>query len=92
MTTPRKAQEVLDREFLEIRAKLLQLAAHFDRIERAEGDADLNRIAPIRQALEILSSAEVGPHRAEKLQQIFSRAYDPDWRKQMKVDEARAAR
>lgn len=79
------AQEVLDREFLEIRARLLQLAAHFDRIERGTGDADLNRIRLIRQALEVLSAQDVGPHRAEKLQMIFSREYDPQWKANLGV-------
>jgi hypothetical protein len=79
MPSPLKAQDVLNREFLEIRAKLLQLAAHFDRIERGTGDADLERINLIRKALEVLSAADIGPHRAEKLQMIFSRGYDPEW-------------
>jgi hypothetical protein len=79
MPSPLKAEEILNREFLEIRAKLLQLAAHFDRIERAEGDVNLDRLAPIRRALEVLSSMDVGPRRAEMLQMIFSREYDSGW-------------
>jgi hypothetical protein len=85
MASALKAQEILNREFLEIRAKLLQLAAHFDRIERGEGEIDLGRLTPIRRALEVLSSLEVGPHRAEKVQMIFSREYDPEWRANLGV-------
>ena len=83
-----KAQEILDREFLEIRAKLLQLAAHFDRIERGVGDVDLTKINLLREALELLSDIDVGPCRAEKLQMIFSRKYDPEWRTILAVDTA----
>ena len=92
MTTSRKAQEILDREFLEIRAKLLQLAAHFDRIDRGDGDVDLQRMSLLREAVELLSSTQVGPHRAEKLQRIFSREFEPGWRSTLKVDEGRVVR
>lgn len=85
MPSPLKAQEVLNREFLEIRAKLLQLAAHFDRIERGTGDADLDRINLFRKALEVLGDPDVGPHRAERLQMIFSRKYDPQWKANLEV-------
>ncbi len=35
--TPMAAQAVLDREYLEVRAKILELAATFDRMERGGG-------------------------------------------------------
>ena len=89
MTIPISAREVMDREFLEIRAELLQLAAHFDRIERASGEiADDARVQKIRLALEALSSANVGPHRAEQLQLILSREYDPKWQANLGVPAA----
>ena len=31
------AQQILDREFLEMRAKILEVSATLDRLERAEG-------------------------------------------------------
>ena len=75
------AQIVLDREFLEIRAKILQLAAALDRIDRSDepNPSDL-RIKRIRAGLEVL----VGDHsrRAEQVQMIFSREYDPQWKNQ----------
>jgi len=72
------AGEVLDREFLELRARLLEVAAGLDRLGRATGSAAADpRIAQIREALGVLAAVEVG--RAERLQLIFSRAYDPDW-------------
>ncbi len=37
MPTPLDAPELLEREFLEIRARLLHIASSFDRMDRAEG-------------------------------------------------------
>ncbi len=78
------AATVLDREFLEVRSRLLDLAAALDRVARegasAGGDPRLRQIA---QALEILSGAT--PDRAEKVQQVFSRPYDPSWREVFEI-------
>jgi hypothetical protein len=69
---------ILDREFFEMRAKLLELAASFDRLDRAGGDlSDDPRMQRIRAGLDILASA--APDRAEQIQLIFSRPYDDDW-------------
>lgn len=79
MPIPLDAPEVLNREFLEIRARLLQIAAALDRLERAAGSTvDDPRPAKIRQALTILGGA--GADRAEQIQLLFSRPYDPDWK------------
>ena len=73
------APDVLDREFLEIRAKLLEVAASFDRIDRGEGSVEGDpRMALYREALEELLSDH--PNRAERIQQIFSRQYEDTWR------------
>jgi hypothetical protein len=81
MPQSRPAQAVLDRDFLEIRARVLELAASLDRLDRApdqpSGSPD-RRLARIRSALEALLVPE--PGRAETVQQIFSREYDPEWR------------
>ena len=57
MPIPLDAPEVLNREFLEVRAKILEIAAALDRLDRAagtvEGDARLERI---RQGLAMLST------------------------------------
>jgi hypothetical protein len=80
------APEVLNREFLEIRARLLQVAAMLDRLDRAAGSvADDPRIVGIRQAIDLLAST--GPGRAEKLQLIFSRLYASDWKEQMAINQ-----
>jgi hypothetical protein len=78
MPIPLDAAEVLNREFLEVRARLLHIAASLDRLDRAEGSVEGDsRLEKIRQALEILSGDEAD--RAEKIQLLFSRAYEPNW-------------
>jgi hypothetical protein len=80
--TPMTGPQALDRHFLEIRCRLLDLAASLDRIGRGgdtsktEGDPRLDRV---RQALEVLQDQSDG--RAERIQQIFSLEYDPAWKK-----------
>lgn len=80
LTEKRDARQVFDRDFLEIRARILELAASLDRLDRAPGRPGINpdrRLAEVRQALETLLVPE--PGRAETVQHIFSREYDPDW-------------
>lgn len=75
--TPVVAAEVLERGFLECRARLLELAAFLDRIDRGGGIAD-GRLTAIRQALEILREQNVAD-RAERIQLLFSRRYQANW-------------
>lgn len=80
MPTSRQAQAVLDRDFLEIRARILEVAASLDRLDRAPdraGVAPDRRLAQIHQAIQLLLGSE--PHRAEAIQTLFSQAYDADW-------------
>lgn len=76
---PLTAQQALQREFLPLRSRLLDIAAALDRIDRAEGEP-IDRVAmgQVRRALETLLEAEAG--RAERVQLIFSRPFDADWR------------
>ncbi len=75
------AKSVLDREFLEMRCRLMDLAASLDRIERgtdagaAAGDPRMERL---RKGAAILTSG--GSCRAEKMQMLFSDGYKPTWR------------
>ena len=81
MTSPRDATAVLDRDFLETRAKILEVAAALDRHDRAperHGVHPDRRLGQLRQAIEAL--LEPGPGRAETVQRIFSLEYDPQWR------------
>ncbi len=93
MLTTRDAAAVLDRDFLELRGKILEVAAALDRFDRAPshhelGEAPDRRLAQIRQALEAL--LEPGPGRAETVQRIFSIGYDPAWRQRFGLDRSRA--
>lgn len=78
---PLSAAHVLDREFLELRAKLLELAASLDRIERGAGSvAQDPRLEAFRQGLDVLVKGE--PARAEAIQMIFSRPYQSKWQEE----------
>ena len=79
---PLPAPKALGEYFLEARSKLLDLAAILDRIGRgadADQAASDPRLQKVRQALEVLLNGEGG--RAERVQQIFSLDYDPDWKR-----------
>ncbi len=78
--TPLSAAQALDAYFLEARAKLLELAATLDRINRGRDSttvANDPRLARVRQALEVLLDS--GGGRAERIQRIFSLEYDAGW-------------
>jgi hypothetical protein len=75
------ASELLDREYLELRAKIVELAAGFDRLDRAEGSVEQDpRRELLRHGVQALQ--RTAPDRAEQVQLIFSRPYEPDWRQQ----------
>ena len=77
------AKACLDREFLEMRSRLIDLAASLDRIDRrgaVDQVAEDSRLAQIRRALSILADAR--PGRAEQVQMLFSDEYQSDWRKE----------
>lgn len=80
MAHPRDVTAILDHDYLEVRAKILEIAAALDRLDRAP-ESHLHppdrRLAEIRQAIEAL--LEPGPGRAETIQRIFSLEYDPAW-------------
>lgn len=89
MSQPLSAPDILAREFLELRAKVLELAASLDRLDRAAGDvADDPRLAKLHQGIELLLAS--ASDRAERVQLLFSRSYADDWRATFKVDEGRA--
>ena len=85
VTPTRSAAETLDAEYLLIRAKLLEVAASLDRIERCEGDVSgdprLDEIAAAVSILQSMPRQDEGPaSRAEELQRVFSLTYRPEWR------------
>jgi hypothetical protein len=84
----REVAEVINRDFLETRCRILDLAAALDRIDRAPGKTGEHpdrRLAELRQALEALLVP--GPGRAETVQRLFSLEYDPDGRLGLGVDQ-----
>jgi hypothetical protein len=88
MLNTRDATQILDSDFLEVRCKILEVAAILDRIERAparHGEHADPRLSQLRRALEAL--LEPGPGRAETIQRIFSREYDPRWRAQLSTTQ-----
>ena len=84
MSHPRTGSEVFDQEFLSMRAKLLEVAAALDRVNRAGGSlaADPRRTR-VQAAIQVLLRPE--DDRAEQLQLIFSRPYEDDWREKFRM-------
>ncbi|QDU88644.1 hypothetical protein Pla175_20240 [Pirellulimonas nuda] len=79
MPLPPPPQDVLSREFLAARSLLLEAAAALDRVDRA-GQLDQSEEASrLVKAAGLLADAK-GPGRADRLQELFSLPYDPDWR------------
>ena len=82
MSSPQVASAVLDRHFLELRCGLLDLAAAFDRMERSAEFASIKndpRLAKLHEGLKILASR--GDNRAERIQMLFSDAYEEGWQR-----------
>lgn len=72
-TCPLPRDAVIDRYFMEHRAKLIDLAAFLDRIDRSEAPANADedfRLEALRRAITLLSDAE--PQRARRILELFS--------------------
>jgi hypothetical protein len=84
MSIARTKQQVLEADFLALRAKILEVAAGLDRFDRAGGDWPNDpRRNRLDEAIRLLLADE--PDRAEHVQLLFSRAYDEAWRDQLGV-------
>jgi hypothetical protein len=77
------ALEVMEREFLQIRCRLLDLAAMLDRVSRAGLPADDRRWQQIQEALRSLG--DTSADHAERVQMAFSLPYDELWRQTLGV-------
>ena len=65
MKTPPETQaNLVDLDFMDARARLLDVASFLDRVDRA-GQADDYRVRALQQAVSLLDSAE--PHRAREI-------------------------
>lgn len=62
-------KEILDLQFIDARARLIDLAAFLDRLQRHDGDADV-RLRYFKEALPIL--LEERPDRAKAVLEKFS--------------------
>ena len=84
---PLDAEAVLTREQFKIRAKLIELAAIFDRIDRAEGSVDDDlRMVEIRESISVLAAENNDSGRAERIQMIYSRVFDPQWKQSLELN------
>ena len=83
--SPLTAVEVLEREFLGIRARILEVGAMLDRLDRAEGDTRTDpRRQRIERALAVLGASNSG--RAEQIQMIFSLPFEENWQQQFEQE------
>ena len=70
-TNPQTKQQVIDTYFMEHRARLVDIAAYLDRIDRGQGDDPEDfRDAAFRQAVEILVDGR--PQRARRILELLS--------------------
>jgi hypothetical protein len=84
MSKVRSLNDVFEQEFLPIRAKLLEVAASLDRLDRANGSlTSESRRSQVRTAIQALLLP--GDDRAEQIQLIFSRPFEDDWREKFDV-------
>jgi len=84
MTGERTRDAVLEQEFLPLRAKILEIAAGLDRLDRAvpAGD-DGGRRERLEKAIQLLLADDES--RAARVQLLFSRDYDEQWRTRLEV-------
>ena len=80
------SQQILDREYLEIRGKILEVAAALDRLQRGEGDvSDDPRMALLADGIKVIAAEQSDAIRAEKIQLLFSREYDARWQEEFQI-------
>ncbi len=85
----RSAQEILSQEFLLTRAKILEVAAFYDRLSCQQvagqqgASADDPAMQQLQAACRILTDEE--DNKAARVQLLFSREFDPQWREQFGI-------
>ena len=85
----RSKGEVVGRYFLEVRARLIELAAFLDRLERASGELSHNEaetIDKIRAGLSTLLDER--PDKTARVHMVFSVPFDPGWRTKLSQSES----
>jgi hypothetical protein len=83
----RNAEQVVEQEFLQVRAKILEIAAFLDRLDPQDAQdvssVNAERLKLLRAGCELLLDAD--SDKAARLQLLFSRKYDEQWRQAMGV-------
>lgn len=82
----RNAEQVVEQEFLQVRAKILEIAAFYDRLETEDAqlsEANQQRLKLLDAGCQLLLDSE--SNKASRVQLLFSRQYDESWRKTMGV-------
>ena len=82
------SKQILDREFLELRARILEIAASLDRIDRG-GDnvGDDPKMQLLQKGIAILHGDQAD--RAEKVQMLFSVDYMDKWQEDYEMASGR---
>lgn len=83
--TTRSKQQILQADYLPVRAKIIEIAAALDRLELAGGELDDGRFEQLLAALAILQRPSSDGDRAEKIQRLFSRDYSEKWRSEFEI-------
>jgi hypothetical protein len=83
----KSAKQILDREYLELRSKLLDIGASLDRIARADGSVESDeRMQLLAAGIEIIASGSAdSSERARQIQHLFSRDFDPQWKQKFNL-------
>jgi hypothetical protein len=83
----RNAEQIVEQEFLQVRAKILEIAAFLDRLEPKSASSlsrtNEERLKRLRTACELLLDSE--SDKAARVQLLFSRKFDEQWRKALGV-------
>ncbi len=85
----RSPQEILSQEFLQTRAKILEVAAFYDRLachpdgRPQDDDIDNPALQQLQAACRILTDDQAD--KAARVQLLFSREFNPQWRAQFGI-------
>lgn len=80
----RTSSEILSQEFLQTRAKILEIAAFYDRLDMDElTESDGVALQLLVGGCAILNDNE--SNKAARVQLLFSRQYDAQWRQQFDI-------
>lgn len=81
---PRSAREVLEQEYLQVRSKILEVAAFFDRLSDADAsNVEQTQLDLLEKGAQVLCDNELD--KAARVQLLFSREYDASWREKFSI-------